>query len=81
MIWLRKLRIYLGYDEESPVSPDGQNSPETIQFLENAKSALDDAKLRRVEVQKVTSSLANLNKRNHYSESIEKAMMRRVKHA
>lgn len=78
MKWLTKLRTRLGYEEPTQtINLDGRK--EAITARDNAWAALGEARQRREEVHKVTTSLAELRARNHFGESIEIAMMRREK--
>lgn len=77
MKWLDTLRTYLGHDEDlelktHPLDPEGAE-----RAFKSAKNALDEAKQRRLEAEKVRSSLNRLNTRNHYGESIMISMMPR----
>lgn len=76
MTWLTKLRTYLGHDELRVV--DNYNDPEEAQrAYDDAKQALEDARGRREETRRISAMLADLNRRNHYGESIMLSMMPR----
>jgi hypothetical protein len=77
--WLTKLRTYLGQDEAPSHPPEEGCSKEAEAALESAQMALISSKQRRVQTTEVASSLAALNSRNHYGESIYLAMMPKEK--
>jgi hypothetical protein len=79
MTWLTALRTYLGHDENLFVPPDPNSKRESAEALIKAQAALNTSKARQQEIRKVTSTLVDLNRSNHYGESIYLAMMPREK--
>lgn len=75
MRWLDALHKKFDKDVESP--PNKKVDEETRQILENAKSALGEARQRREDVSRVTQALEEIRRKNHFGESFELALTRR----
>lgn len=78
MKWLSNLQTLFGHDEPKEVD-NKEGVAQATTLLDNARKALDEARQRKVETTKVSSSLVVLNGINHYGESIFLAMMPREK--
>lgn len=74
MSWLTKLRTHLGYDENDREETK-TNPLEAQAAYDRAKQALDEARGRREETRNISIMLSDLNRRNHYGESIMLSMM------